>query len=139
MINIRKFLLYVQFKRNELWFLDNISNDKIIIFPCFLKYGFFLTIVYRCFHSTEASFQSAVDLSQTSKFVHEEGLCHELAGMHYEELGEFQHALNSYRQAEKCYSTWGSQMKVNKTKDKILHVSRKLVSYNMLCSKWYWA
>ena len=90
----------------------------------------------RCFlHSTEATFQSAVELSQTSKFVHEEGLCHELAGMHYEELGEFQQALNSYRQAEKCYSTWGSQMKVNKTKDKILHVSRTLVSYNMLCSK----
>eukprot|EP00956_Cyclotella_meneghiniana_P016274 scaffold25619_cov80-Cyclotella_meneghiniana.AAC.1 len=68
----------------------------------------------------------AVELSQTSKFVHEEGLCHELAGVHYEELGEFQQALNSYRQAEKCYSTWGSQIKVNKTKDKILHVSRTL-------------
>ena len=90
----------------------------------------------RCFlHSTEATFQSAVELSQTSKFVHEEGLCHELAGVHYEELGEFQQALNSYRQAEKCYSTWGSQIKVNKTKDKILHVSRTLVSYNMLHSK----
>ena len=100
----------------------------------FLKYGFFLTIVDHCFHFTEATFQIAVDLSQASKFVHEEGLCHELAGMHHEELGEFQHALNSYRQAEKCYSTWGSQMKVNKTKDKILHVSHELVSYNMLCS-----
>eukprot|EP00956_Cyclotella_meneghiniana_P027080 scaffold59959_cov81-Cyclotella_meneghiniana.AAC.1 len=70
--------------------------------------------------------EAEVDLSLTSKFVHEEGLCHELAGMHYEELGEFQRALDSYRQAEKCYSTWGSQMKVNKTKDKILHVSRIL-------------
>ena len=101
----------------------------------FWKYGFFLTIVDHCFHFTEATFQIAVDLSQASKFVHEEGLCHELAGMHHEELGEFRQALNSYRQAEKCYITWGSQMKVNKTQDKILRVSRKLVSYNMLCSK----
>lgn len=76
--------------------------------------------------TTEAAFQGAVEFSQASKFVHEEGLCHELAGMHYEGLGKFQQALTSFHQAEKCYRAWGSQMKVNKTGEKILHVSHQL-------------
>jgi hypothetical protein len=42
----------------------------------------------------------------------------ELAGMHYERLNKIQQAVTLFLQAEKCYNRWGSQMKVQKMKDK---------------------
>ena len=67
-------------------------------------------------------------MSRSSKFVHEEGLCHELAGMHYEGLNKLQQALTSFQQAKTCYNKWGSQMKVSNMDEKIQNILYKTSS-----------
>eukprot|EP00804_Cyclotella_cryptica_P017299 CCRYP_019577-RA/>CCRYP_019577-RA protein AED:0.24 eAED:0.25 QI:0/0.5/0/1/1/1/3/0/813 len=59
-----------------------------------------------------AEFDSAILASRSSKFVHEEGLACELAGMHYKKNGNKSLALSFFRQARSCYESWGSCVKV---------------------------
>ena len=77
---------------------------------------------------TVDAFCRAVEMSRSSKFVHEEGLCHELAGMHYEGLNKLQQALTSFQQAKTCYNKWGSQMKVSNMDEKIQNILYKTSS-----------
>jgi len=58
------------------------------------------------------SYAAAITSSRSSGYVHEQGLACELAGLHYEKLGEEQTALDFFHQAKECYVRWGSQMKV---------------------------
>jgi len=63
---------------------------------------------------TEArsSYAAAITSSCSSRFVHEQGLACELAGLHYFKIGEAEAALEFLQQAKECYQRWGSQMKV---------------------------
>lgn len=48
-----------------------------------------------------------------SGFIHEQGLACELAGHHYKKVSEFSRAWGFFNQAKRCYTEWGSQMKVD--------------------------
>lgn len=59
-----------------------------------------------------ASYAAAITSSGASRFVHEQGLANELAGLHYKKMGEADTALHLFQRAKECYQKWGSQMKV---------------------------
>jgi len=61
----------------------------------------------------EREYDCAISSARSSKFVHEEGMACELAGMHYKHHGDNFKAMNLFCQAQKCYELWGSQMKVD--------------------------
>ena len=61
----------------------------------------------------KASYDAAITSARSSRFVHEQGLACELAGLHYKEIGDPETALDYLKQAKQCYTNWGSQMKVN--------------------------
>ena len=71
----------------------------------------------------EREFNAAILASRSSKFVHEEGLSCETAAMYYKKNGNNDMAVNLFRQAQKCYQDWGSQMKV-------CHVARQIELLN---------
>eukprot|EP00804_Cyclotella_cryptica_P019416 CCRYP_006604-RB/>CCRYP_006604-RB protein AED:0.03 eAED:0.03 QI:114/1/1/1/1/1/5/168/1358 len=61
----------------------------------------------------ELEYECAVSSARLSKFIHEEGMACELAGMHYKHHGDKAKALELFCRAQKCYEAWGSQMKVD--------------------------
>lgn len=61
----------------------------------------------------ELEYENAISSARSSKFIHEEGMSCELAGIHYKHYGDMTKALDLFRQAQKCYEAWGSQMKVD--------------------------
>jgi len=66
-------------------------------------------------------YKAAIEASQKSGFVHEEGLACELAGEHCERFRDSKQALKFYKQAKTCYVKWGSVMKADLMDD---HISR---------------
>ena len=60
----------------------------------------------------KASYAAAIASSCASRFIHEQGLACELAGLHYKKIGESETALHLLQRAKECYQSWGSQMKV---------------------------
>ena len=67
----------------------------------------------------EVQYVNAVEEAKSSSFVHEEGLASELAGAHYERLGNIVKALPLFQQAENCYVDWGSMVKTRQMQEKI--------------------
>ena len=67
----------------------------------------------------EVQYANAVKEAKSSSFVHEEGLASELAGAHYERLGNIVKALPLFQQAENCYIVWGSIVKTRQMQEKI--------------------
>merc|ERR1712194_839034 len=61
----------------------------------------------------KASYAAAIISARSSRFVHEQGLACELAGLHYKKIGDNRSAMGYLKQAKQCYADWGSQMKVN--------------------------
>ncbi|KAL3797956.1 hypothetical protein HJC23_013194 [Cyclotella cryptica] len=61
----------------------------------------------------ELEYATAISSARSSKFIHEEGMACELAGMHYKHHGHKAKALELLFHAQKCYEAWGSQMKVD--------------------------
>ncbi len=59
------------------------------------------------------SYAAAISSACLSGFVHEQGLACELAGYHYKKVGDFRSALCFFGQAKRCYTEWGSQMKLD--------------------------
>lgn len=59
------------------------------------------------------SYNAAIAMARSSGYIHEQGLACELAGMHYKKMGEKAIALSSFRQAIRCYTEWGSQVRVD--------------------------
>ena len=60
-----------------------------------------------------ASYAAAIRYACSSRFIHEQGLACELAGYHYKRNGDMSDARSLFEQAKKCYTDWGSQMKVD--------------------------
>ena len=60
-----------------------------------------------------ASYATAIRSARSSRFIHEQGLACELAGYHYKRNGDLSGARSLFGQAKKCYTDWGSQMKVD--------------------------
>ncbi|KAL3799465.1 hypothetical protein HJC23_013920 [Cyclotella cryptica] len=61
----------------------------------------------------EHAYGVGISSAQSSRFIHEEGMACELAGMHYKHHGDKSKALDLFRQAQKCYEAWGSRLKVD--------------------------
>ena len=75
---------------------------------------------------TLTQYDTAIELSKTSKFVHEEGLSCELAGLHHERQGNTLQAMALFQRAKQCYDDWGSLIKANKMAEKIAGLSNAL-------------
>ncbi|KAL3797054.1 hypothetical protein ACHAW5_009640 [Stephanodiscus triporus] len=60
----------------------------------------------------QASYAAAINSARSSGFIHEQGLACELAGHHHKKFDDFRSAWSFFDQAKRCYTEWGSQMKV---------------------------
>ena len=75
----------------------------------------------------ERQYNDAIEQSKASSFVHEEGLASELAGTHYERLGNTAKALVLFQRAENCYEAWGSTVKSQQMQEKCLELSQSRI------------
>lgn len=73
----------------------------------------------RKYLAAEEHYTKAIEESRSSRFVNEEGLASELAGMHYVRQGNMAKACELFRQAESCYEAWGSAAKICQVQEKI--------------------
>ncbi|KAL3764630.1 LOW QUALITY PROTEIN: hypothetical protein ACHAW5_001823 [Stephanodiscus triporus] len=66
-------------------------------------------------HNSEAqaSYAAAINSARSSGFIHEQGLACELAGHHYKKVFNLRCAWSFFDQAKRCYTEWGSQLKVD--------------------------
>eukprot|EP00578_Thalassiosira_sp_NH16_P001854 CAMPEP_0181137228 /NCGR_PEP_ID=MMETSP1071-20121207/33599_1 /TAXON_ID=35127 /ORGANISM="Thalassiosira sp., Strain NH16" /LENGTH=1245 /DNA_ID=CAMNT_0023223979 /DNA_START=76 /DNA_END=3809 /DNA_ORIENTATION=- len=55
------------------------------------------------YDEARSSYAAAITSSCSSRYVHEQGLAYELAGLHYAKFGEAQTALDFFREAKQCY------------------------------------
>jgi hypothetical protein len=53
-------------------------------------------------------YDESIEAAQNHKFIHEEAMANELAGMFLSELGNCEQAMNYFKQALSCYRTWGA-------------------------------
>ena len=60
-----------------------------------------------------ASYAAAINSARSSGFIHEQGLACELAGHHYKKVFDLHSAWSFFDQAKRCYTEWGSQLKVD--------------------------
>mmetsp|Transcript_14825 Transcript_14825/g.35681 ORF Transcript_14825/g.35681 Transcript_14825/m.35681 type:complete len:1443 (+) Transcript_14825:88-4416(+) len=65
------------------------------------------------------AYNAAIESSRASKFIHEQGLACELAGLHYKGIAKYDTARDFFNQARDCYEEWGSQIKVDYIADQI--------------------
>ena len=84
-----------------------------------------IDLLTSCFLLQTVAYCTSIEAAHESKFVHEEGLACELAGMHYERVKNIEQALCLFKQAQDCYDYWGSRMKVRMMQEKIQHLSHK--------------
>ncbi|KAL3773705.1 hypothetical protein ACHAW5_001041 [Stephanodiscus triporus] len=61
----------------------------------------------------QASYAAAINSARSSGFIHEQGLACELAGHHYKKVFDLRSAWIFFDQAKRCYTEWGSQLKVD--------------------------
>ncbi|KAL7543377.1 hypothetical protein ACHAXR_013104 [Thalassiosira sp. AJA248-18] len=61
----------------------------------------------------KVSFNTAITAARSAKFVNEQGLACELAALHCLRNKDYDAASNLFKQAQKCYTEWGSQVKVD--------------------------
>jgi tetratricopeptide (TPR) repeat protein len=59
-----------------------------------------------------ALYNAAIASAKKSKFIHEQGLACERAGLYYKKMGCARDALVHFQQAHACYKEWGSSVKV---------------------------
>ena len=62
--------------------------------------------------AAKSAYEAAISLSHSNKFIHEQGLSAELAGIHFQRIGDNETAVRYFNEAKECYERWGSQMKV---------------------------
>ena len=61
------------------------------------------------FDRAESLFDSAIRSAHEHKFIHEEAIASELAGMFYQEIGNHQKSYLYLAHSHKCYEKWGAQ------------------------------
>ncbi len=61
----------------------------------------------------QESYTAAINSARLCGFIHEQGLACELAGYHYKKVCDYSSAWSFFDQAKRCYTEWGSQMKVD--------------------------
>jgi hypothetical protein len=59
-----------------------------------------------------ALYNAAIASAKESKFIHEQGLACERAGLYYKKMGFARDAFVHFQQAHACYKEWGSSVKV---------------------------
>jgi len=61
----------------------------------------------------EHTYNLAISSSKDHRFVHEQGLSCELAGIFYRTTRRKEHSMSLIRQAAECYTSWGAHEKAN--------------------------
>jgi hypothetical protein len=64
-------------------------------------------------NKAKESYAAAISSARSSGFIHEQGLACELAGYHSKRVNEFSSSWSFFDEAKRCYTEWGSQMKVD--------------------------
>jgi len=59
-----------------------------------------------------ALYDSSIAHAKQSRFIHEEGLACEKAGLYCKKVQNYETARNYFNRARVCYSEWGSSVKV---------------------------
>ena len=59
-----------------------------------------------------ALYDSSIAHAKQSRFIHEEGLACEKAGLYCKKVQDYERARNYFNRARVCYSEWGSSVKV---------------------------
>jgi len=59
-----------------------------------------------------ACYDSSIAHAKQSRFIHEEGLACEKAGLYCKKVKDYGRAQSYFNQARACYSEWGSSVKV---------------------------
>eukprot|EP00581_Thalassiosira_minuscula_P032871 CAMPEP_0183765380 /NCGR_PEP_ID=MMETSP0739-20130205/10914_1 /TAXON_ID=385413 /ORGANISM="Thalassiosira miniscula, Strain CCMP1093" /LENGTH=274 /DNA_ID=CAMNT_0026004045 /DNA_START=79 /DNA_END=903 /DNA_ORIENTATION=+ len=62
--------------------------------------------------NAKASYAAAITSAGCSRFIHEQGLAYECAGIHHKKIGDHSSAFRFFSRAKHCYQEWGSQVKV---------------------------
>ena len=62
--------------------------------------------------NTLAWYDAAISHAKQSRFIHEEGLACEKAGLYCKKVQDYGRAQSYFNQARACYSEWGSSVKV---------------------------
>ncbi len=63
-------------------------------------------------YEARKSYDAAIKAARKNKFIHEEGLACEKAGLYYKSMQENEKALEYLKQSRECYEKWGSSVKV---------------------------
>ncbi len=79
-------------------------------------------------HGLDARHNKAVTLynasiasAKRSKFIHEQGLACERAGLYYKKMGSVQNAMTFFQQAHACYKEWGSTVRAEVVQRELDH------------------
>ncbi|KAL3795134.1 hypothetical protein HJC23_007362 [Cyclotella cryptica] len=67
----------------------------------------------------DEQYDFAIAAARSSKFINEEGLACELAGLHCKKHGKVAKAFNLFSEAERCYQAWGSTVKAHQMTNEI--------------------
>ena len=60
----------------------------------------------------EKSYFASISTARDNKFIHEQGLACERAGLYFRKVGNLDNAISYLTQARTCYDEWGSRVKV---------------------------
>lgn len=71
----------------------------------------------------KVSFNAAISAARSAKFIHEQGLACELAALHCLKYEDTEDATNLFRQAQECYKSWGSDVKVDSITKQLAKIS----------------
>ena len=63
-------------------------------------------------HEAVALYEASIASAKKSRFIHEQGLACERAGLYHKKMGHARDALVHFQQAHVCYKEWGSIVKV---------------------------
>ncbi len=76
-------------------------------------------------YEARKSYDAAIKAARKNKFIHEQGLCCEKAGLYYKSMQENEKALEYLKQSRECYKKWGSSVKVEFIERELHRVSNK--------------
>ena len=75
-------------------------------------HGNFTASQFASHHSIMALYDSSIAHAKQSRFIHEEGLACEKAGLYCKKVQNYVGARNYFNRAHMCYLEWGSSVKV---------------------------
>ena len=80
--------------------------------------------VHHHHYEARKCYDAAIKAARKNKFIHEQGLACEKAGLYYNSMQEHEKALEYLNQSRECYEKWGSSVKVEFIERELQKVNR---------------